>query len=264
MLLTLTLIDELTETRGKGNKECFAQGAANVVTGFFGGMGGCAMIGQSIINVTSGGRSRVSGIMAGLSLLMFILFGSELIEKVPVAALLGVMFMVCIGTFEWASFKIWKKIPMSDYLVIVLVTGLTVVFDLAIAVISGVVVSALIFAWDNASRIRAKIYLNNFGIKIYEIDGPLFFASTTHFLEKFDSINDPQEILVDFKESRVADHSGIEAIMKLSDRYKKIGKKIRFSHLSNDCRKLLDKAGVIIEINPIEDPHYSVADDKFD
>ena len=263
-LLTLTLIDELTETRGKGNKECLAQGAANVVTGFFGGMGGCAMIGQSIINVTSGGRSRVSGIMAGLSLLLFILFGSELIEKVPVAALLGVMFMVCIGTFEWASFKIWKKIPKSDFLVIVLVTGLTVVFDLAIAVITGVVVSALIFAWDNASRIRAKIYSNNLGVKIYEIDGPLFFASTTHFLEKFDSFNDPQEIIVDFKKSRVADHSGIEAIMKLSERYKKIGKRIRFCHLSNDCRRLLDKAGVFIEVNKMEDPHYSVADDKID
>lgn len=263
-LLTLTLIDELTETRGKGNKECVAQGAANVVTGFFGGMGGCAMIGQSIINVTSGGRSRVSGIMAGLSLLVFILFGSELIERVPVAALLGVMFMVCIGTFEWASFKIWKKIPKSDFLIIILVTGLTVVFDLAIAVIAGVIVSALIFAWDNAARIRAKVYMSNVGIKHYEIDGPLFFASTTHFLEKFDSHNDPEEIIVDFKKSRVADHSGIEAILKLSERYKKFGKKIKFRHLSRDCQKLLDRAGVIIEVNEVEDPHYLVADDKID
>lgn len=261
-LLTLTLVDELTESRGKSNKECVAQGAANIVTGFFGGMGGCAMIGQSIINVTSGGRSRVSGIMAGTSLLIFILFGSSLIERVPVAALLGVMFMVCIGTFEWASFRIWKKIPKSDFLVIVLVTVLTVAFDLAIAVIVGVIVSALIFAWDNATRIRNKTYINKEGVKYYEISGPLFFASTTHFLEMFETLNDPNEIIVDFKDSRVADHSGIETIQKLSDRYKKLGKKIKFYHLSADCRKLLDKAGVFIEVNIVEDPHYSVADDK--
>jgi sulfate permease, SulP family len=261
-LLTLTLVDELTETRGKGNKECVAQGTANIITGLFGGMGGCAMIGQSIINVTSGGRSRISGIMAALSLLVFILFGSELIEKLPVAALVGVMFMVCIGTFEWASFKIWKRIPKSDFLVILLVTGLTVIFDLAIAVIAGVIVAALIFAWENAVRIRARKYIDAQGVKHYEIRGPLFFASTTHFLEKFEAQADPSEVIVDFKESRVFDHSGIEAIQKLSDRYKKIGKKIRFSHLSEDCRKLLAKAGVIIEVNESEDPHYPVADDQ--
>jgi len=261
-LLTLTLVDELTETRGKGNKECVAQGTANVVTGFFGGMGGCAMIGQSIINVTSGGRSRISGIMAAMSLLIFILFGSELIEKVPVAALVGVMFMVCIGTFEWASFRIWNKIPKADFFVIVLVTGLTVVFDLAIAVIMGVIFSALIFAWENAVRIRAKKHVDSQGVKHYEIRGPLFFASTTHFLEKFEPQADPADVIVDFRESRVFDHSGIEAIQKLSDRYKKNGKRIRFRHLSEDCRKLLDKAGVIVEINHAEDPHYAVADDQ--
>lgn len=261
-LLTLTLVDELTETRGKGNKECVAQGTANVVTGFFGGMGGCAMIGQSIINVTSGGRSRVSGIMAAVSLLIFILFGSELIQRVPVAALVGVMFMVCVGTFEWASFKIWNKIPKADFLVIILVTTLTVVFDLAIAVIAGVIVSALIFAWENAVRIRARKYVDDKGIKHYEVRGPLFFASTTHFLEKFESQADPADVIVDFKESRVFDHSGIEAIQKLSDRYQKIGKRIRFRHLSEDCRQLLAKAGVVIEINQDEDPHYPVADDQ--
>lgn len=261
-LLTLTLVDELTETRGKGNKECVAQGAANVVTGFFGGMGGCAMIGQSIINVTSGGRSRISGIMAAMSLLIFILFGSELIEQVPVAALVGVMFMVCIGTFEWASFRIWNKIPKADFFVIILVTGLTVAFDLAIAVIMGVIFSALIFAWENAVRIRAKKHIDHQGVKHYEIRGPLFFASTTHFLEKFEPQTDPEDVIVDFRESRVFDHSGIEAIQKLSDRYRKNGKRIRFRHLSEDCRRLLDKAGVVVEINHAEDPHYAVADDQ--
>lgn len=261
-LLTLTLVDEITETRGRGNKECVAQGAANVVTGFFGGMGGCAMIGQSIINVTSGGRSRVSGIMAALSLLVFIMFGSGLIEKVPVAALVGVMFMVCIGTFEWASFQIWKRIPKSDFFVIVLVTGLTVAFDLAVAVIVGVIAAALMFAWENAVRIRARKYVDDKGVKHYEIQVPLFFGSTAYFLEKFEPQVDPQVIVVDFRESRVFDHSGIEAIQKLSERYKKLNKSIKMQHLSEDCRKLLDRAGVDIEVNQIEDPHYPVADDS--
>lgn len=263
-LLTLTLVDELTETRGSGNKECVAQGTANFVTGFFGGMGGCAMIGQSIINVTSGGRSRISGIMAAVSLLVFILFGSELIERVPVAALVGVMFMVCIGTFEWASFKIWNKIPPSDFLVILVVTVLTVIFDLAIAVIAGVVIAALVFAWENAVRIRARKYTDAKGIKHYEIRGPLFFASTAHFLEKFEPQSDPAYVVVDFIESRVFDHSGIEAIKKLSDRYNKIGKKASFRHLSEDCQKLLNRAGVVVEINKSEDPHYAVAVDTID
>jgi sulfate permease, SulP family len=260
-LLTLTLVDELTETRGRGNKECVAQGAANVVTGFFGGMGGCAMIGQSIINVTSGGRTRVSGIMAAVSLLLFILFGSSLIEQVPVAALVGVMFMVSIGTFEWASFRILHKIPKADSLVIVLVTVLTVAFDLAIAVLAGVIAAALVFAWENAVRIRARKYVDEQGIKHYEIRGPLFFASTAHFLEKFEVQTDPAEVIVDFQESRVFDHSGIEAIKKLTERYSKLNKRVRLKHLSKDCRRLLDNAGSMVEVNHYEDPHYAVADD---
>ncbi len=261
-LLTLTLVDELTETRGRGNKECVAQGAANVVTGFFGGMGGCAMIGQSIINVTSGGRSRVSGIVAALSLIFFIVFGSSYIERVPVAALVGVMFMVSIGTFEWASFRILHRIPRADSIVIVLVTGMTVAFDLAIAVIAGVVASALVFAWENAVRIRARKYIDEAGVKHYEIRGPLFFGSTAHFLEKFDAHGDPIEVIVDFRESRVFDHSGIEAIQKLTARYAKLNKRVRLRHLSEDCRRLLDNAGSMIEVNHYEDPHYAVADDS--
>lgn len=260
-LLTLTLVDELTETRGNGNKESLAQGAANVVTGFFGGMGGCAMIGQSIINVTSGGRSRISGIMAALSLILFIVVGSSYIEKVPVAALVGLMFMVSVGTFEWASFRILHRIPRADAVVILLVTILTVVFDLAIAVIAGVIFSALVFAWENAVRIRAKKFLDDKGIKHYEIRGPLFFASVAHFQEKFDPQNDPNEVIVDFQESRVFDHSGIEAIHKLTERYAKLNKRIRLKHLSEDCRKLLDNAGSMIEVNHLEDPRYKVADD---
>jgi len=260
-LLTLTLVDEITETRGMSNKECIAQGGANIVTGFFGGMGGCAMIGQSIINVTSGGRTRVSGIMAALSLLIFILFGSSLIEQVPLAALVGVMFMVSIGTFEWTSFRILHKIPKSDAIVIILVTILTVLFDLAIAVLAGVIVSALVFAWENAIRIRAKKYIDGKGVKHYEIRGPLFFASAALFQEKFDPASDPKEVIVDFQESRVCDHSGIEAIQKLTSRYSKLDKRIKLKHLSPDCRRLLDNAGKMVEVNHFEDPHYAVVDD---
>lgn len=261
-LLTLTLIDELTETRGNGNKESLAQGFANIVTGFFGGMGGCAMIGQSIINVTSGGRTRVSGVVAALGLIASIVFGSYYIERVPIAALVGLMFMVCIGTFEWASFRVVRKIPKSDALVIVLVTVLTVIFDLAVAVIAGVIFSALVFAWENAVRIRAKKYVDIDGVKHYEIKGPLFFGSTTHFQEKFDLLQDPSEIVVDFKESRIFDHSGIEAINKLTERYSKLNKRVRLKHLSQDCRLLLKNAGSLVEVNYLEDPHYKVADDS--
>ncbi|MGE3759883.1 MAG: SulP family inorganic anion transporter [Pseudobdellovibrionaceae bacterium] len=261
-LLTLTLVDELTETRGRGNKECVAQGVANVATGFFGGMGGCAMIGQSIINVTSGARTRISGIVAALSLLFFILFASGLIEKVPVAALVGVMFMVCVGTFEWTSFNILHRIPRADAFVLILVSVLTVVFDLAIAVIAGVIASALVFAWQSAVRIRARKYVDDKGIKHYEIWGPLFFASTAHFQEKFDPSGDPEEVIVDFKESKIVDHSGIEAVQKLTERYAKVKKKIRLRHLSPDCRKLLDRAGSMVEVNYVEDPHYAVVSDE--
>ncbi|MCM2350494.1 MAG: SulP family inorganic anion transporter [Bacteriovoracaceae bacterium] len=258
-LLTLTLVDEITETHGKGNKECVAQGAANVVTGFFGGMGGCAMIGQSIINVSSGGRTRLSGIVAGLGLISFILFGSSLIEKVPMGALVGLMFMVSIGTFEWGSFRIMNKIPKSDALIIIAVTLLTVFFDLAIAVGVGVIIAALVFAWDNAVRIRARNYVDDKGVKNYEFFGPLFFGSIAAFHEKFDPANDPKDVVVDFKESRVVDHSAIEALNLLTERYSKVGKRVCLKHLSSDCIKILGKAGSMVEVNMYEDPEYTVA-----
>lgn len=261
-LLTLSLIDEITETRGQVNKECIAQGAANIVTGFFGGMGGCAMIGQSIINISSGARARISGIVAGSFLLFFILFGSSLIEKIPVAALVGVMFMVCYGTFEWTSFKVLSKIPKADAFVLLLVTIMTVFFDLAIAVIAGVIASALVFAWDSAIRISAKKYVDADGVKHYEVWGPLFFGSTANFQEIFDVINDPTQIVIDFKESRIADHSGIEALNKITERYFKLNKHVRLKHLSSDCIKLLNKADSIVEVNYYEDPHYGIVSDK--
>lgn len=260
-LLTLTLIDEITETKGQGNKECVAQGTANIVTGFFGGMGGCAMIGQSIINVSSGGRSRLSGIVAAIGLISFILFASELIEKVPMGALVGLMFMVCIGTFEWGTFRIMNKIPKSDALIITSVTVLTVIFDLAIAVAAGVVIAALVFSWDNAKRIRARKFVDENGVKHYEIFGPLFFGSIANFQEKFEPQNDPQDVIVDFKESRVVDHSAIEALNLLTQRYSKLGKRICLKHLSADCTKLLGKAGSMVEVNYFEDPEYLVVEE---
>lgn len=264
-LLTLTVIDEMTETRGRGNKECVAQGVANVTTGFFGGMGGCAMIGQSIINVSSGGRRRLSGIVAAFALLAFILFGSSLIEKVPMAALVGLMFMVAIGTFEWASLKVFRKVPKMDVMVMILVTMVTVIFhNLAVAVISGVIISALAFAWENAKRIRARKYVDQNGIKHYEIFGPLFFGSVTAFQEKFDVQNDPGEVIIDFKESRVVDHSAIEALNKVTERYRKVNKKIHLRHLSEDCKLLLDDASEIIDVNYWEDPHYKVIVNKLE
>jgi sulfate permease, SulP family len=264
-LLTLTVVDEMTETRGKGNKECVAQGVANVTTGFFGGMGGCAMIGQSIINVSSGGRSRISGIVAAVALLLFVLFGSSLIEKVPMAALVGLMFMVAIGTFEWASLKVFRKVPRTDIIVMILVTLVTVIFhNLAVAVILGVVISALAFAWESAKRIRARKFIDQNGIKHYEIFGPLFFGSVAAFGEKFDVLNDPAEVIVDFKESRVVDHSAIDALNKVTERYRKIGKKVHLRHLSEDCRLLLDNASEIIDVNHWEDPHYKVIENKLE
>lgn len=258
-LLTLTVIDEMTESKGSGNQECIAQGLANVITGFFGGMGGCAMIGQSIINVSSGGRRRLSGIVASLGLLSFILFGANLIQQIPMAALVGVMFMVSIGTFEWSSLKIFKKVPTSDVIVMILVAGVTITFDnLALAVILGVIVSALVFAWKNAKMIRARKHIDEQGYKHYEIWGPLFFGSVTAFNEKFEIAADPEHVVIDFAESRVADHSAIEALNKITKRYAEAGKKVHLRHLSEDCRKLLDKADAIIEINHYEDPGYKV------
>jgi SulP family sulfate permease len=258
-LMTLNLVDDLTETRGNSNRECIAQGSANVITGLFGGMGGCAMIGQSIINIKGGGRGRLSGITAAVMLLIFILFASSYIEQVPIAALVGVMFMVVIGTFAWSSFRIMNKIPISDLVVLILVSGLTVIFDLAIAVIAGVIVSALVFSWENAKRIRARKRIKEDGTKVYEIWGPLFFGSISAFNEKFDVKNDPNSVEIDFVESRVSDHSALEAIFVLVEKYHNLGKKIKLKHLSEDCKVLLYKASPIfhqIIEEDIDDPRY--------
>ncbi|MFW2439125.1 MAG: SulP family inorganic anion transporter [Arenicellales bacterium] len=261
-LLTLSLIDELTDTRGRGNKECVGQGVANSVTGMFGGMGGCAMIGQSMINVNSGGRGRLSGISAALFLLAFILYASGLIEMIPLAALTGVMFMVVIGTFEWSSFRIIGKIPLSDAFILILVSGVTVATDLAIAVVVGVIVSALVFAWQHAKHINVKSYINEMEGKVYELEGPLFFASVKNFQDLFDPKNDPDDVVVEFQNSRVYDHSAIEAIDTLAERYLNVEKRLHLRHLSPECIKLLKKAGDLVEVNMIEDPRYHVADDQ--
>ncbi len=264
-LLTLNIIDEITETRGRGNKEAVAQGVANVLSGFFSGMGGCAMIGQSLINISAGARARLSGIVASVMLLVFIMFGSSLIELVPMAALTGLMIMVAIGTFEWASLRTFRRMPKSDILVMVLVTLVTVfLHNLALAVIVGVIISALVFAWDNAKRIRARKTIDENGVKHYEIYGPLFFGSITAFNEKFDVLNDPDEVIIDFAESRVVDMSAIEALNKITERYQKVGKTVHLKHLSSDCRKLLKNADKIIDVNVLEDPTYKVVVDKID
>ena len=262
-LLTLNIVDEITETRGRSNKEAIAQGLANILSGLFSGMGGCAMIGQSLINISNGARARLSGIVASIMLLIFVMYGSSLIEQVPMAALTGLMIMVSIGTFEWASLKSFKRMPKSDVLVMLLVTGVTVLLhNLALAVITGVIIAALVFAWDNAKRIRARKFIDSNGVKHYEIYGPLFFASTTVFAEKFNVLEDPKEIIIDFKESRVADMSAIEALNKLTERYAKVGKKVHLKHLSKDCRNLLANAEELIEVNVLEDPTYKVMVDK--
>ncbi|TBN05568.1 SulP family inorganic anion transporter [Hyunsoonleella flava] len=262
-LMTLNLVDEITETRGNANRECMAQGGANIVTGFFGGMGGCAMIGQSLINIKGGGRGRLSGIVAAVALLIFILFASGLIEQVPIAALVGVMFMVVIGTFAWSSFRILRKIPLTDAIVLIAVSLITVWKDLAIAVIAGVIISALVFSWENAKRIRARKRMREDGTKVYEIWGPLFFGSIKAFNEKFDVKNDPDNVEIDFVESRVSDHSAFEAIYNLVEKYEAAGKSIKLKHLSEDCKILLHKASpkfkeVIVE--DIDDPRYHLAE----
>ncbi|GBL06195.1 SulP family inorganic anion transporter [Glaciecola sp. KUL10] len=261
-LLTLTLIDEMTDTRGRGNKECIGQGVANSVNGFFGGMGGCAMIGQSMININSGGRGRLSGITAALVLLGFILFAAPLIEMIPLAALVGVMFVVVIGTFEWASFRIIRGVNREDAFVLFLVTGITVIADLAIAVIVGVIVSALVFAWKHATHIIAKTHTDEDGWKVYDLEGPLFFGSVSYFKDIFDPQNDPQDVVIDFKESRVWDSSGVDALDGLADKYEKLGKKLHIRHISPECRTLLKKAGDYVEINVNEDPRYRIASDQ--
>ncbi len=260
-LLTLRLVDEITESRGRGNRECVAQGLANTTTGLFGGMGGCAMIGQSMINVNSGGRGRLSGITAAVALLLFILFASPLIEQIPLAALIGVMFIVVIGTFEWSSFRVLHKVPRSDALVLVLVSAVTVATDLAVAVVVGVIVSALVFAWEHAKHIRIEAREDHKGSTVYAVTGPLFFGSATSFLEAFEPGEDKDDVIIDFARSRVADHSGLEAIDSLAERYLNAGKTLHLVHLSQECRHLLTKARGLVEVNVIEDPRYFVADD---
>lgn len=266
-LMTLNLVDELTNTRGSGNRECVAQGSANIINGLFGGMGGCAMIGQSIINVNSGGRGRLSGFVAAVALLSFILFGAPLIEQIPIAALVGVMFMVVIGTFAWSSFRILNKIPLADTIVLITVSAVTVWQDLAIAVIVGVIMSALVFAWKNATMIRARKRMKEDGTKVYEIWGPLFFGSVQTFNTKFDPENDPQKIEIDFIESKVSDHSAIEALRNIANKYIDIGKEIKLTHLSPDCIALLIKNNpefeTIIE-SSIDDPRYYVVTNTID
>lgn len=261
-LLTLNLVDELTESKGRSNKEAVAQGLANFTTGFFSGMGGCAMIGQSLINISNGARARLSGIVASVMLLVFVMFGSSLIEKMPMAALTGLMIMVAIGTFEWITVRMANKMPKHDIFVGVVVIIITVMLhNLALAVLIGVVISALVFAWESAKRIRARKYIDEQGVKHYEIYGPLFFGSTTTFTEKFDILNDPNEVIIDFRESKITDMSAIECVNKLTERYLKVGKKVHLRHLSADCRQLLQNAEKVIEVNIMEDPTYKVAVD---
>ncbi|GGG11123.1 sodium-independent anion transporter [Dokdonia pacifica] len=266
-LMTLNLIDEMTETRGSGNRECVAQGSANILNGLFGGMGGCAMIGQSIINVNSGGRGRLSGAVAAVALLCFILFAAPLIEQIPIAALVGVMFMVVIGTFAWSSFRILHKIPLADAFVLIAVSAITVWKDLAVAVIAGVIMSALVFAWKNATMIRARKRIKEDGTKVYEIWGPLFFGSIQNFNSKFDVKNDPDIVEIDFIESRVNDHSGIEALRSIANKYLDAGKQVKLTHLSPECKALLLKANPKFEqviATAVDDPRYHVVTDLLD
>jgi SulP family sulfate permease len=264
-LLTLNLVDEITETKGNSNRECLAQGSANILNGFFYGMGGCPMIAQTLVNLSAGSRARLSGIIAALTILLIILFGAPVIELVPIAALVGVMVMVAIGTFEWASFKALRRMPRSDIFVMILVTLITVVLhNLALAVLIGVIISALVFAWESAKRIRARKYIDEEGVKHYEIYGPLFFGSITAFNDKFDVANDPEEVIIDFEESRVSDMSAIEALNKLTEKYLQFGKKLHLKHLSKDCIQLLENADKVIDVNVMEDPTYRVVVDKVD
>jgi len=262
-LMTLTLVDELTETRGQANRECLGQGMANIACGLLGGMGGCAMIGQSLINVKSGGRGRLSGITAAVMLLFFILFLSSSIEAVPMAALVGVMFMVVIGTFEWSTLQTWRRVPVAEVLTMLLVAGYTVLMhDLATAVILGVAVSAIVFAWNKSKHLAADISFNEFGSKIYQLHGVLFFGSVSRFRDLFAPSTDPDDVVIDFYFSRVYDQSGLEAINALAERYERVGKRLHVRHLSEDCRRLLDRAGDLVEVNISEDPHYHVLTER--
>ncbi len=261
-LMTLTLVDEITETRGRGNKECIGQGLANLVNGFFGGMGGCAMIGQSMINIRGGGRGRLSGISAALFLLVILLVAAPLVEIIPLAALVGVMFMVVIGTFEWSSFRVLPSVPKMDAFIIVLVSVVTVLHDLAIAVLVGIVVSALAFAWQHGKKIHANIRTDEHGTKVYHLESALFFGSAQSFKDLFDPINDPQDVVIDFENARVYDHSGIEAINNITERYADQGKFLHLLNLSAECRELLDKADNIVELSVIEGLDWHIADNR--
>ncbi|MEL6960896.1 MAG: SulP family inorganic anion transporter, partial [Pseudomonadota bacterium] len=257
-LLTLNLVGDLTGQRGGASQECIAQGVANTATGFFGGMGGCAMIGQSMINVKSGGRTRIAGVAAALFLLAFILVGSSIIEMIPLAALVGVMFMVVIGTFAWNSLKILRKVPLTDAFVIILVTVVTVMEDLAVAVVVGVIVSALAYAWNNARRIHATRYETPEGARVYQVQGPLFFGSATGFVELFQVSDDPQVVIIDFADSRVVDQSALQAIEAVAQKYEEAGKRVQLRHLTRDCHRLLTKAGHLM-VDSDDDPDYAVA-----
>jgi sulfate permease, SulP family len=261
-LLTLNLIDEMTDTRGRPNRESMAQGVANVVTAFFGGMGGCAMIGQSMININNGALKRLSGIATSLFLLSFILFASKWIEMIPLAALIGVMFVVAEKTFEWGTLNLFGKVPKQDVFVGLLVGGVTIIADLAIAVIAGVIVSALVFAWEHAKQITVQVETDQDGKKIYLLNGTLFFASVANFQSLFNISEDPQHIVIDFKQARVVDHSALVAIDSLAAKYKAAGKQLQIRHLSKDCQELLENAKDMIEVNLLEDPKYRVSDDK--
>ena len=261
-LLTLNLVDEITETKGNGNRQCIAQGSANILNGFFFGMGGCPMIAQTLVNLSAGSRARLSGIIAALTILVIILFGAPIIELLPMAALVGVMIMVAIGTFEWASFRIINKMPKHDIFVGIVVALITILLhNLALAVLIGVIIAALVFAWESAKRIRAKKYIDEKGVKHYEIYGPLFFGSTTAFSEKFDIKNDPKEVIIDFKESKITDMSAIDAVNKITGRYAKLNKTVHLRHLSADCRTLLKNADSEIDVNILEDPTYKIVGD---
>ena len=266
-LMTLNLVDELTETRGNSNKECVGQGLGNIVSGLFGGTGGCGMIGQTMININANGRGRLSGIMMALTLLSFILFADKYIEMVPIAALVGVMFVMVIETFAWSSFRIMNKIPKSDAFVLIAVSVITIFADLAIAVFAGVIISALVFAWENAIRIRARKRIKEDGTKVYEIFGPLFFGSIQGFNSKFDIKNDPDKVEIDFLESRVSDHSALEALFNLISKYEAAGKQVKLKHLSEDCKNLMVKASPKLTSaieESIDDPRYHVmADNDF-
>ena len=261
-LMTLSLVDEITETRGRGNKECIGQGLANLVNGFFGGMGGCAMIGQSMINIRGGGRGRTSGIAAALFLLAILLVAAPLVEIIPLAALVGVMFMVVIGTFEWSSLRLFGSIPKMDIFIIILVSVVTVLHDLAIAVLVGIIVSALAFAWEHGKKIHAHIKTDEHGTKIYHLESALFFGSAQSFKDLFDPLNDPQDVVIDFENARVYDHSGIEAINNITERYADQGKNLHLLKLSPECLELMEKADNIVEISVIEGLDWHIADDK--